>query len=171
MDTVGRVVGYVYDPQKWISYYEKKPEVFSLPQETAASVVVSTQPEKIKQVVEKSCKKAAHHLEDAPIDTGDKKELEMKNDIELVSPVQGAVQQAKAAYARAPPIKRRRKHVIREGRLLKEVRSVERGKTRRQRDLRRRKRGSKTGQNIARDRRGGRERIRKNVTFLMINFL
>jgi hypothetical protein len=109
MDTVGRVVGYVYDPQKWISYYEKKPEVFSLPQETAASVVVSTQPEKIKQVVEKSCKKAAHHLEDAPIDTGDKKELEMKNDIELVSPVQGVVQQAKAAYARAPPIKRRRR--------------------------------------------------------------
>ena len=105
MNTVTSVngMGYVYDPQKWISYYDKKPHCNSFPLQTPDSVGLT---EKVKQI---SVQHPTVDLEDLPSNTVDIKKADMDNDIELVSPVQGAVQQARAEYERAPPIKRRRR--------------------------------------------------------------
>ena len=85
---------YVHDDDAWISYYTK------------TSDNKSFVPHAVERPV--ATKKTDQEYTTSPTSlTTVETELKDMQDVELVSPVQGAVQQARAQYARADPIKRR----------------------------------------------------------------
>jgi hypothetical protein len=103
MDGVQVINGstYIHDDDAWISYYTKKRDNTSVVTEPVKSVVVNSA-HTLNIPINQDCQAINK------VSTSIKKTPEVMQDIELVSPVQGAVQQARAQYARADPIKRRR---------------------------------------------------------------
>ena len=90
---------HVPDTQDWIRYYVTKDVNETVPNECLNNVVT-------KAIVKVDIKqpttgKLVH------VESSEKIENIEMGDVELVSPVQGAVQQARAEYERADPIKRR----------------------------------------------------------------
>jgi hypothetical protein len=93
---------YVPDIQDWISYYGGKGQNQTLLEQQPTTIVTNTSEKEAVKVI-KIDKGASGDIVNKPaINNG----TDMA-DVELVSPVQGAVQQARAQYARADPIKRR----------------------------------------------------------------
>jgi hypothetical protein len=95
---------HVPDTQDWIRYYASKDANETVPCERINNIVTKDigkvdikQPTTDKLVYVESSEK---------VQTNKKENIDMA-DVELVSPVQGAVQQARAEYERADPIKRR----------------------------------------------------------------
>jgi hypothetical protein len=93
---------YVHDIQTWISYYDKKGDGQALVGQSQQ--VVGVLPKHIDHKIKINNSAQVDNIVPL-IDTKNTSDMQ---DIELVSPVQGAVQQARAEYARAPAIKRRR---------------------------------------------------------------
>jgi len=93
---------HVPDTQDWIRYYGGKDPNESVAKEDTKNIVTKTVS---KVVVKQSVKDKPTIVETS--ETPITKENTTMADVELVSPVQGAVQQARAQYARAEPIKRR----------------------------------------------------------------
>jgi len=98
---------YVQNYEDWISYYDNKSVTKSFAPCPSSSIGVLRQVEKQKPEVTTE----ATVEETLPIspDNNNHKALDMK-ELEFVSPVQGAVQQARAEYMRAPSIRKKRKY-------------------------------------------------------------
>jgi hypothetical protein len=94
---------YLHNIQDWITYYDINSNVASFTSQPSPSVGLSVKADKqvSTNITESEVEKPTTPLVNSNI-THD------MQDIELVSPVQGAVQQARAAYVRAAPIKRRK---------------------------------------------------------------
>jgi hypothetical protein len=92
---------YIQDDAAWISYYTKNTPKTSLVPQTVSSTVVSKKLDSVSLPVINTNQPIL------PLE----KDKEVMPEVELVSPVQGAVQQARAQYARATPIKRRTRRV------------------------------------------------------------
>jgi hypothetical protein len=95
-------VAYLQDPADWIRYYDKTPPRQSFV--STPSISASLADNKSKQTLLIPDLKE----EETPALTSNITGSDMQ-DVELVSPVQGAVQQARAEYVRAPSIKRRKR--------------------------------------------------------------
>lgn len=116
---------YVADYNDWIAYYDKKHTTSSFPTQPSVGIRRVSKVQQCKtiprngtqqqQQLQEACtterdpdpKKEQLSEEDNPSNEKGKISTDMQ-DIELVSPVQGAVQQARADYARSSSIKRRR---------------------------------------------------------------
>jgi hypothetical protein len=84
--------------QDWITYYEgKKQSAVALVEEQPGNTIVKTP----------CAKELVKVITTENLITNTPKDQNEMGDVELVSPVQGVVQQARAEYARAEPIKRR----------------------------------------------------------------
>lgn len=125
---------YVQDAQTWIDYYkDKKSTDQTFPSQSKPVVVCAS-----KSVEHKATADSVERVQSETQVAVDKNISSDMQDIELVSPVQGAVQQARAEYARATPIKRRKRRKKGSKKRLARKRKQNR-KTRKKRRRRRRK--------------------------------
>jgi hypothetical protein len=148
---------YLNNYDDWINYYVNNITTKSFVPQPSNSIGVLRKVEPQKDQVDGAVeKKPANSLSgDKPQTTAD------MQDLELVSPVQGAVQQARAEYMRAAPIKKKRKY----RRRTSKKRPVRKRKKTRKRKRRGRKPVKRLNKGVKRKKKQKTRRRRKRDIF------